>query len=360
MVQSNGLKIFIIIITIIIVFSFACSNSDNKKNNNEPKNATYIGNSSCKDCHKAIYNNFVKSGHNFIQNRINYGNPQIYPYSEIPKPPAEYAWDDILYVIGGYGWKAIFINKKGYIITGDSAQYNLETGAFTSYFSEYTEKKYDCGNCHTTGYKNDGTFDNLPGISGSWAEDNITCERCHGKASLHAEKPDEFKLTKNGSIESCGECHSRNNGKNIKVQEGFISNHQQYEEILAGAHHNYDCITCHDPHISTKYSTKESIKKPCGDCHPDKKINIDKMSALSCKICHMPYAGKSAIKKNNYEGDLRTHIFIINVDSTANMFYDSGGNTYSHGFLTLDFVCLRCHLNKTRQWASSTSINIHQ
>lgn len=53
-------------------------------------------------------------------------------------------WDDVSYVIGGYGWKARFIGVDGYIITGssntadpdddDKVQYNppLEVDAFGS------------------------------------------------------------------------------------------------------------------------------------------------------------------------------------------------------------------------------------
>ena len=33
------------------------------------------------------------------------GQPPEYPYTELVDTPEGYTWDDILYVIGGYGWK---------------------------------------------------------------------------------------------------------------------------------------------------------------------------------------------------------------------------------------------------------------
>ncbi|MCJ7659609.1 MAG: hypothetical protein MUO67_10710 [Anaerolineales bacterium] len=94
----------------------------------------FVGATICGGCHPDIYDIFIKSGHPWKLNRVVDGQPPEYPFKEVPDPPEGYSWDDISYVIGGYNWKARFINQDGYIITdapgesGDTAytsQYNF-------------------------------------------------------------------------------------------------------------------------------------------------------------------------------------------------------------------------------------------
>jgi len=70
----------------------------------------------------------VQTGHPYKLNKVENGQPPEYPFSEVPQPPEGYTWDDVAYVIGGYGWKARFIDHDGFIITGDAdatTQHNL-------------------------------------------------------------------------------------------------------------------------------------------------------------------------------------------------------------------------------------------
>ena len=82
---------------------------------------TYIGSDACKECHKEVYATYQETGHRFVMNKVVDGKAPVYPFSEVPDPPEGYTWDDILYVAGGYGWEARFIDKQGYLITGGAA-----------------------------------------------------------------------------------------------------------------------------------------------------------------------------------------------------------------------------------------------
>ncbi len=73
----------------------------------------YTGSESCQECHEAKYETFMESGHPYKLNKVVDSQPPEYPFSEVPNPPEGYTWDDITYVIGGYGWKARFIDKDG-------------------------------------------------------------------------------------------------------------------------------------------------------------------------------------------------------------------------------------------------------
>ena len=163
--------------------------------------AEYAGSERCSTCHGEIYEMFMKSGHAWKLNPVVDGQPPEYPFTEVPDPPEGYAWDDITYVIGGYNWKARFIDQNGYIITGDenaTTQYNYANEAvgteagWAAYHAGEVEKPYDCGPCHTTGYSAwppDARQDDLPGLIGTWAEPGVQCEACHGPGSLHASDP---------------------------------------------------------------------------------------------------------------------------------------------------------------------------
>jgi hypothetical protein len=57
-----------------------------------------------------------QSGHPWIINKLESGEPPDYPTASVCALRS-YTWDDILYVVGGYSWKARFVNQEGFIIT---------------------------------------------------------------------------------------------------------------------------------------------------------------------------------------------------------------------------------------------------
>jgi len=82
----------------------------------------------------------------------------------------------------------------------------------------------------------------------------------------------------------------------------------------------------------------------------------------------MAPAGKSAVGKvigNGRRGDVKTHIFGINVNPVTYtaMFTGDGSQVQldANGlaYVTLDFACLRCHTDKTVDWAAPYAQNIH-
>ncbi len=158
---------------------------------------TYVGSDACQECHEDLYASYMQTGHPYKLNKVVDGQPPVYPFSEVTNPPEGYTWDDILYVIGGFGWKARFIDQEGYIITGDAdatTQYNLynktlKMGDNWVAYHAGEEKPYDCGSCHTTGYQPEGHQLGLPGLIGTWVEDGIGCEECHGPGENHVNDP---------------------------------------------------------------------------------------------------------------------------------------------------------------------------
>jgi hypothetical protein len=325
----------------------------------------YAGSKTCGGCHSDIYNRFIKSGHPWKLNPVVNGQPPDYPFTKVINPPAGYTWNDISYVIGGYAWKARFIDLQGYIITDAPGtvisnteylnQYNFanallgKAAGWVTYKSGTPQLQYDCGGCHTTGYKAQGHQDDRPGIVGTWAEPGIQCEACHGPAGLHASNPYAVQPRIDRSAAACGKCHSRNAIENVDAKGGFIEHHEQYEELRQSKHLIVDCVTCHDPHTLVnqlqKTSAEETTRAQCADCHyQEAKYQANPRHlelGIECVDCHMPRLVKSAWgNPDRFTGDIRSHLMAID-PTQVEQFTPDGITSLSQ--ISLNFACRSCH-----------------
>lgn len=337
-----------------------------------PSGAEYIGSAKCGDCHTELYETFMKSGHPWKLNPVVDGQPPDYPFTELEDPPAGYTWADIAYVIGGYNWKARFIDKNGYIIT-DSPE-NVASGGTvsdTTYLNQYNfanrtlkkdagwvsynpgrvQMKYDCGTCHTTGYRPTGHQDDMEGIVGQWAEPGIQCEACHGPGSLHADNPYGIALKIERDAEACGKCHRRGDVTQVDAKNGFIEHHEQYEELYQSKHVTLDCVLCHDPHTGVVQLREENVQTTrtlCENCHfkeAQYQNNPKHAGFVACIDCHMPKIGKSAWgDAARFTGDVRAHVMAID-PTQVGQFTEDGKLALSQ--ISLDFACKSCHVPGT-------------
>ncbi|MBU1232094.1 MAG: cytochrome c3 family protein [Proteobacteria bacterium] len=322
----------------------------------------YVGSEKCFECHADQFNDWQASGHPWKLRKMEKAR-----YAKLPLPPG-YSWDDISYVIGGANKKARYIDKKGYIITsakdGKEAktQYNIQDGSW-SFYHKGEKKPYKCGPCHMTAYNPEGNQDGMEGMIGTWAEDGIGCEECHGPGAAHISEPVKTTIKIDRSVESCGKCHQRGGmGPEPLASSGFIQHHEQINELKAGVHKDLTCLECHSPH-------KRAIlaKNNCAECHEEEAAtyakNIHGLQGTRCVECHMPKASKSAISVASYIGDVRTHIFKINTDPKAEMFktVEEKGkkSTFAQGYVTLEYACLSCHASRDKNWAAGKAKGFH-
>ena len=325
--------------------------------------ADYVGHEACSSCHATIYSEYIQSGHPYKLNKVEDGVPPTYPFSEVPSPPEGYAWEDVTYVIGGYGWKARFIDRNGYIITGDAVQYNLANGQWSGYHASEAPgtKPYTCGSCHTTGWQtteeNGGAKqDDLEGMAGTFASPGVTCEQCHGPGSDHISSRSKEDISVDPSKELCGTCHFRDSEHRIAASGGFIRHHEQYDELINSPHRFMECGTCHDPHKSTKSMLGGYKGDPvCTDCHSNVEVKVPAMADHRCETCHMPLAAKSAIvtkefgedEDTGHLGDIHSHTFKLNSDRDAQMFTADGKfvalDDEGDAIVKVEFACAGCH-----------------
>jgi hypothetical protein len=318
--------------------------------------------------------------------------------------PYDLTFDDLTFIIGGFHWKARFMDENGQVVitgdgsagTGEPTQYNIEpdTGldpAFGDYDTGRAglRKDYTCGPCHTTGYDPDGTHP-LSGIVGDFAAPGIQCEACHGPGSIHVETQSPADILVDRSSQACGRCHSRGgvNGvapgpEIIEASGGYIRHHEQYDEIWNTRHRSLACVSCHNPHES---SFAGGVVAGCESCHWDRAFALrttlpvlddginhpgfipsgashgafdddndeypSSWRAVECTECHMPNATRSArnIPDGNW-ADVSTHLFAITLFDPAPVddggdgitFIDDDAGAVQTPALTLEYACAGCH-----------------
>ena len=170
----------------------------------------------------------------------------------------------------------------------------------------------------------------------------ITCERCHGPGEIHVKKKlagesvdtskyidysivNPGKLSKELQMSVCQRCHAQGvailkedkdfedflPGQHLsEVMEVFLPKYDGYQTKFIMASHadrtamsscykksDMTCISCHNPHVSVKFTPKETFNTACINCHksPDQNqllCSLEEMKRMEkgndCSGCHMP------------------------------------------------------------------------
>lgn len=341
----------------LFLFTLTSSSINSVNAQTQPK---FVGAEKCAMCHRAYYDNWKATGH---PNKLRTAKEAR--EAGVPKPDYV-SWDDILLVIGGFKWKARYVGQDGFIITQSpdgkiqgKNQFNRETETFSDY-NPGKKVPYDCGECHTTGYKKEGNQLNKPGLIGTWAFNGIQCEACHGPGGDHAAKPSKANIKVDKSAAFCSTCHRRGYDMNVIPVKGsgFIDHREQYQELLQSPHKSFNCVDCHNPHKSARLD----LKATCSTCH-DKQVAAYKDSKhqkarVTCVNCHMTDLGETAVRRGPHRGDLSTHLFKINIDPNAKQLTDD--KKFSQGYITLAYACLYCHADRNTSWAAQYAKGIHK
>jgi predicted CXXCH cytochrome family protein len=171
------------------------------------------------------------------------------------------------------------------------------------------DAKTQCIGCHTTG---------LDAAKGTWNEDGVNCEDCHGPGSAHLMDKTKIvnpsKLTPDKEAMVCGQCHSKGTDTTKAyafpttykpggdLTQAFVDSqpktpgrNQQYSEWKTSKHaaNNVVCTKCHEPHganTTQPYQLLKPINELCTSCHANKDMKTHAPSApadATCATCHM-------------------------------------------------------------------------
>ena len=304
--------------------------------------AGYVGSGRCAQCHPEVAAAHGATGHAQALTRIEGAARPELPEDLPAELPEGMGWDDLSYAVGGSAHKARFVDAGGWLITGAEAEYHVDGDDWAPFEPGAAPGTlaFDCAPCHSTGFVTEGHQGGLEGIVGSWAEDGVRCERCHGPGGRHVEGPtvEPMRIDRDGA--ACGRCHSNGDPGRIAAAGGFFGSQGQWDELSSGKKGVMDCVTCHDPH-----GERDEPAAGCLRCHFEKESRQRSplmAGLLDCVDCHMPRATRSAVgNPAAFEADVRSHVFAINTDPDARQLSADGAEAMP--WLGLGFACRSCH-----------------
>ncbi len=321
----------------------------------------YVGSQNCVPCHQQEYSSWKTSGHSQIMHRSS--DPEV---ALIPHPEG-YTAKDITYVIGGYKWKTLFLDREGFIITTTFTgkgknQYNIKSRRWAD-FQPGQKTPYDCGRCHSTGYSPEGHQDGLRGIVGTWKFKGIQCEACHGPGALHSKSTLKTDIKVDRDV--CVQCHSTKPLDTIPLNGVFLDQYSEANQLIKSKMKVLACVDCHNPHLASA----RSIKQSCESCHLNatavyKGSYMFKLG-VTCVDCHMPPVeiiaeGNAAGNGKMYDADFKSHLFKIDHRKDFPVAI-MNNQRVSPGYLSVDYACMRCHsIFHNRQWAASFALFAHR
>lgn len=252
--------------------------------------------------------------------------------------------EHIKYIIGsGHHTNSHIYEKNGYLYQAPITFYTQkQIWDFAPGFSAGFNNRFDrligteCMNCHNSFCEQPKGSENKY----DWVADGIGCERCHGPGEVHVKLKTQGevidtatqidysivnpgKLNRTAQMQVCMRCHiqgisvlkdehtfydfkpgqaldtimdvflPRYKGANTK----FIMASQADRLMQSACYKNTEmtCITCHNPHISTRVTPIDHFNKKCQSCHIDNEktdctlaFNERLKDENNCSGCHMP------------------------------------------------------------------------
>ena len=156
-----------------------------------------------------------------------------------------------------------------------------------------------CLVCHVTNYDP---------ATGTWQQDGVSCEACHGP--MQADHP-KSPMPVDRSPDLCARCHS---DTRFGWQEWQGSTHYQ---------RGMNCTTCHDPHSASLKITRSNgtgvsyndASQLCVNCHKDVSMDfpysVHQKQGVTCINCHVTHTEKSPADAHS----VPDHSFKANLDS---------------------------------------------
>lgn len=203
---------------------------------------SYVGSETCKECHEGLFTTFKETAHANALSLVTDGKAPTLPFSEIKNPPEGSKWEDVLYVIGGYGWKALFVDKQGYVITGhagsakaiDKSTEVSETVAISEAASISDTAKIS----ETTSVSKTVNISETANISETVA---VSETEVVSKTATASKKPEGTEVVSDSvALSDSSEAKTQYNLKNsgLKMGDEWVSYH-------AGEQIAFDCAACH-------------------------------------------------------------------------------------------------------------------
>jgi predicted CXXCH cytochrome family protein len=245
---------------------------------------------------------------------------------------------ELLYFIGsGQRGRTYLFTEEGYVFESPVNWYaQSKNWDMTPAYKSSTHMPLNlpaavsCFHCHTSGFQapEPGTENKYP--SPPFAEEGISCERCHGSAKVHIAGKGSIlnpsKLTPALRDSICMQCHLEGNaaieqpGKHLYdfkpgddlsdfVHYLVLSTDKrtnpravsQFEALAESACKRKSgdalhCTTCHDPHRTPSSAERAGYyRAECLGCHGERFGKKHNAKNPDCTSCHMPRIASSDV-----------------------------------------------------------------
>jgi len=303
------------------------------------EDAEFVGVRECADCHAPVSRPHRDTRHHQTLQEVDedfeglladFAQGEALRRVAFPDGERPFTREDVAYVIGSGRYVQRFLyalDENEYRVF--PAEWNVATASWQPFTlaASWDDPAYSwntqCAGCHTTG---------LDVASGSWQDDGVQCEACHGAGSLHVEAADDASrnptdeeiaairaaIVLNPDAQTCGSCHSRGSEGAFAFPVSFrvgVNNlldsftlvpaddpvhwwvggqaaqaNMQYNEWLNSAHasaisaempEGVACTTCHHPHAEeAELMLTEEPEALCTACHTDSQAMYEGVTRL--------------------------------------------------------------------------------
>ncbi len=379
-------NIIIIISKLFLLLSLVsltnCSSS--KKKQFSQSEATFVGSKTCTECHQKEYDDWMGSDHQLAMDTANANSvvgdfnntthtfkgftskfykkgDKFYVYTKGPKGKAEEY--EIVYTFG-------VRPLQQYVIAFDKGRFQLLPIAWDvqtkSWYHmgetvyEDMEIKHDdwlywtnngqnwngmCVECHTTNYHK-GYNTVTHEFNSTYSEINVSCEACHGPASIHNEwaaidkndRPEiahfgflvkQKNLNTEETLDQCAYCHARRSGLGNNKHEGNSYMDQFIPQLGKAPYFHLDGQILEEDYVFASFtqSKMHGNHVRCSDCHDIHGLKIKTQGNGTCWQCH------DKNKYDTYEHHFHKGEPMSGLMST-NGIYEKGNGTQ----------CVDCHM----------------
>lgn len=348
--------------------------------------STFVGNSSCAECHEVEYNNWLDSDHDNAMDtaiaetvlgdfedaeivtkefttKFYQKNNRFYVYTLGPEgKPDEF---EISYTFGvrplqqyliafekgrlqclPYAWDTE--NNEWYYLN-DRVYHGLDIPPDDWLYWTNNGQNWNamCAECHSTNLKVNYDLDTRE-FHTTWSEINVSCEACHGPASNHVlwsevaeeERPEipfygfdrqTIDLNTEQLLDQCAYCHARRSSMTDNGTTGDSYLNHFIPQLISSDFYYPDGQIKEEDYVFSSFTQTRMYKShvKCSDCHEPHSLKTKQQGNLLCLQCH-----------DWQDYDTEKHHFhpTTGIDSdtvlTENGFYNKGDGTQ----------CVDCHM----------------
>ncbi|UTW62414.1 hypothetical protein KFE98_20810 [bacterium SCSIO 12741] len=368
------------------------------------KSASYVGSEACQSCHQEAYKDWSESHHfhafhpaqpEFIRGDVSGEleldgvNYRFLPSDSFPKIQvievnSKIDTYTVKYTLGWEPLQQLVAEVEPGRFQVMRLSWNVSENKWFHQWADTTVLPQDwlhwtgqsqnwnsmCADCHVTDFKKNLQPESQSYFS-TWGEGRVSCESCHGPASVHLELVTQENYSAQNSgfdktlqkdqsqIQSCAPCHSRREKMVDKQDPTAALTEFHHLESLNDVYYHGDGQIREEDYVLGSFLSSEMYHNDvtCGDCHQVHSGKLLQEGNKLCRSCH----------EEQY--DTPEHHFHAQGEGTQCVNCHMTGTTYMGNDFRRDHsfriprpdqsvkygtpnACIDCHEDQSNEWAA--------